>query len=404
MNRNAIAAVGALAMLSFYGCGSSDSDANTNSTDTVSTEPEANVPAASPYTVDPQINGDNVAYSFVFVGCNRIDRHDVDSAGTDASTANIPELKRTFNEVANLNPQPKYFFFLGDLVLGLDTTSGKLAGELSSWVSNFNDPSFSDMANSPVELIAVPGNHEMLWYNEAADAGNGAEQPWEPSMEIWEQEVGSFKPNAPMNTAGTGVQRGTYSFNYNDSHFILINTDTYDQQEECGNIPATWIVNDIEAARADTSINHIFLMGHKPSYIKSYQEGQSPRSGIDIIQTGLTDSIWPVMESNQVEAMLSAHSHQYWRSQPDSNATGAGDSYQIVAGNGGSPYVKHLPDEDKFYGYTIVYVMLDGTVQLRSMGRSIGRHAYMHPIPAGTQTTVRDAIEITWGSHAPAWN
>ena len=63
--------------------------------------------AASIYTINP----DSVEFSFVFMGCNRISAGDVASPNTNASTANLPQLKRTFTEVCQLNPKPTFFFF-----------------------------------------------------------------------------------------------------------------------------------------------------------------------------------------------------------------------------------------------------------------------------------------------------
>lgn len=334
---------------------------------------------------------DTLLFSFVFVGCNRIDRHDKGKAGTNASTANVPELKRTFQEVTQLDPQPNYFFFLGDLVLGLKEDSLVLTNELGNWVNQYNDSSFSGISSASTEMIAIPGNHEMLYYSDDL----GSEIPYSNASFIWQNEMSSFMPqgvsiNKISSDSLNNLQ--TYSFNYLNTHFILMNTDTYNSDSLIGQIPANWIKQDIENTRTDSAIEHIFLLGHKPAYV------DAPRGAPDeTIDTALVSVIWPAMESNQVEAMLSAHSHQYYREQP------TGQSYQIIAGNGGSPYVKDLDIDHQFFGYTHISVMSSGKIILKSMGRNIPATNYLEAIPDSVHTTVKDSIDISWGTTAPIW-
>ena len=68
---------------------------------------------------------DSVAFSFTFLGCNRVDRKQVgDTTATNASTANLSAMKRIWSEISELKRKPDLFFFLGDLVLAeTDTTN-----------------------------------------------------------------------------------------------------------------------------------------------------------------------------------------------------------------------------------------------------------------------------------------
>src|SRR6266849_6633317 len=59
-----------------------------------------------------------VAYSFVFMGCNRVFKGD--KSADNPSTANLAQLQRSFTEIAALKPRPRFVVFTGDLVLGLD--------------------------------------------------------------------------------------------------------------------------------------------------------------------------------------------------------------------------------------------------------------------------------------------
>ncbi len=341
----------------------------------------------------PAVNPNDVLFSFVFLGCNRIDKADVDSPNTNKSTANVPELQRTFKEICQLNPKPVYLFFVGDLVLGLDNDPKKLTKQLKAWVKQYNDPTFSPIAKSGIKLVAVPGNHESLY---ASGKGKSKEEiPWK-ALPYWMNEMSAFMPPGAVNRVGgkdslDNLQ--TYSFNYSNTHFVMLNTDTYNKGLKIGQAPASWINSDLQNAGKNKAVNHIFLLGHKPCFVDAKSKDVD-----DVMDTTVTNQIWPVMESNKAEAMLSAHSHQYYRCQPHN-----GKSYQVIAGNGGSPYESKLDSAHQFFGYTIVYVMKNNQVVVKSMGRTVYDGHYLETIPASLPTTVRDSVNLSWGTTAPVW-
>lgn len=345
------------------------------------------------------VNPDSVQFSFVIMGCNRVDGKDINDSNSNASTANVPELQRTFTEVAALNPKPVFFFFLGDEVLGLTQKHKTLQAELKAWRKQYENDSFSPLPASSIQMVAMPGNHEML-YEYKDKKGNTQELPNAIALPVWMKEMGSFMPDSvTINRVGgpdSLNNLATYSFTYGNIHFIIMNTDTYDTTGTIGMAPAAWINADIVAARKDSAVQHIFLLGHKPAIVskKLYHADND-----SVMDTSVVKSIWPVMDSNQVEAMLSAHSHQYNRIQPDS-----GMAYQIIAGNGGSPYEGALMHKDsiahQFYGYTIVYVMKNKQVIVQSMGRTVAYKHYLRSLTPADSTTVRDRVNISWGTNA----
>lgn len=81
--------------------------------------------------------------------------------------------------------------------------------------------------------------------------------------------------------------------------------------------------------------------------------------------------------------MLSAHVHDYEREQPGDEGT-----YQIIAGNGGSP------GEATFFGYTIINILSNGEVELESRGFNIG-NPYYKAAPENPMTS-RDNTILTW--------
>ena len=81
---------------------------------------------------------DTVLYSFVTIGCNRIDKGDL--SPSNASTANLNQLNRTFNDILSLKNKPNFLFFVGDMVLGYTgTDTATLASELRNWVSIYEN-------------------------------------------------------------------------------------------------------------------------------------------------------------------------------------------------------------------------------------------------------------------------
>ncbi|HAP61972.1 MAG TPA: hypothetical protein DCR93_21555, partial [Cytophagales bacterium] len=116
--------------------------------------------------VPPQ---DEVVLSFAFLGCNRVSYGDRNNdSATNITTANLAQLKRIFEELSAMERKPELFFFLGDLVEGekFDVT---LERQLPAWFAQYNDPGFSPISQSGIELVAVPGNHEMLYYDSVGE-------------------------------------------------------------------------------------------------------------------------------------------------------------------------------------------------------------------------------------------
>lgn len=379
-----------IASLAFFVSAMTGCDNAAVKTDTVISEPISDT---------AKVNPDSVLYSFVFMGCNRIDKDQLNDSNTNASTANLPELQRTFTEVSALKPRPVFFFFLGDEVLGLTQTQKDLQHQLKAWRKQYADTSFSPISASGIKMIAIPGNHESLYQGKDKN-GDKAELPNSIALAAWMKEMSAFVPDSGTVNRVTGPDSlnnlATYSFTYSNTRFIMINTDTYNAGDTIGMAPAAWINADILAAKKDTTVKHIFLLGHKPAVVskKLYKANND-----DIMDVSVVKSIWPIMDSNKVEAMLSAHSHQYNRIQPDS-----GMAYQIIAGNGGSPYEGALQQKDsvahQYYGYTIVYVMKNNNVILQSMGRTVKYKNYLRSLSPADITTVRDRVNIKWGTNA----
>ncbi len=332
---------------------------------------------------------DSVLLSFVFTGCNRVGRHSKHNPNaTDASTANLSALKRIYQEAVDLERRPDLFFFLGDMVLG-ESNLYDLNTQLSAWARLYEDTNFSKISVSNIEMVAVPGNHEFLYY----EASDGGEYPLKDAINAWMTHMQPFLPNDRIAVAGADslINRASFAFSRGNVGFVVMNTDTYDAPSaghpygEEGQIPTDWIVAQLESFKADAAIEHIFVLGHKPYYI-----GNSIASGHSGIPDGAP--VWKKMEDVHAIAMLSAHIHDYQHSQIN------GKVHQVIAGNGGSPLDIHDTQCPAFFGYTIIDIMKSGRVNLTSKGFDTGNPCYV-AVPQNP-TTVREQANLQWHTAA----
>lgn len=341
-----------------------------------------------------EVEVDSVLFSFSFVGCNRVNRGDI--VDSIPSTANKFALQRIFKEVVALEEQPELFFFLGDLVLAESTTQ-KLHDQLGAWLKLYETDSIS---TSKIELVAVPGNHEMLYAKEVLKKkkrnkkkpkkkdSTWKEFPLKGSTDIWLNHMKGYMPTdretAP--SSDTLDNRLTFSFERHNVGFVVMNTDSYNPPTKKhpygveGMVPTQWIINKVNEYKADTSIDHIFVLGHKPYYVNG--EGETGHDGLPAGPV-----LWPALQDARVNSMLSAHKHDYQRWQPINDSLGGG-TYQVIAGNGGSE------GKAPFFGYSTISIMKSGKVNLNSVGFCIG-DPYTEAVPQNA-TLPRDEVTLTW--------
>ena len=337
---------------------------------------------------------DSVMFSFSFMGCNRVNRGDtVDSI---PSTANKYALQRIFKEMVALEDRPEMFFFLGDLVLA-ESTLGNLDSQLNAWLKLYNsDP----ISTSDIELVAIPGNHEMLYAKEVLKKSKKnkkkpkkkdstwKEFPLKGSTDIWLNHMKKFMPEGRITAPNSDTldNRMTFAFTRHNVGFVVMNTDSYNPPTSKhpygveGMIPTQWIIDKVNEYKADTSVDHIFILGHKPYYVNG--EGETGHGGLPAGPV-----LWPKLQDAGVVAMLSAHKHDYQRWQPINDSLNGG-TYQVIAGNGGSE------GKAPFFGYSTISIMSSGKVELNSVGFCIG-DPYTLPVPLN-KTRPRDVVTLTW--------
>jgi hypothetical protein len=211
-----------------------------------------------PISASAQINTipkDSLLFSFVVVGCNRVDKSDYSIS--NPSTANFHQLTRTFQDILSLKNKPKFFFFIGDMVLGYINDTALLRNELQSWVTLYEQ---SGLRQSGIELVPTSGNHEIL-VGKGRPANADAENIF---VEVMKPYIKN--DNGPviggMDSLETDQSQLTYSFDYGNTHFVMLNTDDVGKESR---IPYRWVVNDIKKAK-EKGAAHIFTLGHKPAF------------------------------------------------------------------------------------------------------------------------------------------
>ena len=312
---------------------------------------------------------DTLAYSFAVLGCNRVDKADMNLT-TNPSTANVPQLLRTCQDLADTRPAPALVFMMGDLVLGYSPDSTVIGRQLRAWVSLYRG---SALGRSGTRLVVLPGNHEVM-SGKSQPSYVGAEAAWLRAMAPY--IMGNNGPTAGgLDRLASDQSRLSYSFDFQRAHFVVLNTDPVGSEAKA---PTQWLTQDLAAARL-RSVHHTFVLGHKPAVPAPANDGLS--NGGDVMA---------LLDLNHGEAMLAAHNHLYYRLQP------AGvKAWQIIAGNGGSVLDATASPNKLFFGYTLIKVFTSGRVMAYSYGRDLPVSGYLGST-VGIPTTVRDSVDITW--------
>jgi hypothetical protein len=318
---------------------------------------------------------DPVQYSFVVLGDCRVDKADTNSA-TNPAGANWAQLDRTLEEVTKLDTKPSCIFFNGDEIFGYESDTTKLAKAFAIWRDHVET---SPAIKAGIKFVAIPGNHETDV--DSADgkvASRDAEREWIETMTPLLN--GNDGPHAGgPDSLTTDQSRLTYSFDLQDSHFVLMNTDPVGQDSK---VPVHWIADDLAKAHKNGA-KHLFAIGHKPAFGPNGTMGMAG---------GNRTELWDALEANQAEAMIGSHIHIYDRFQPHHAKT-----WMIISGNGGTPLEKTVPANKKYFGFTLFSVLKSGKVILKSYGRDVPSDGYAATAPADKYpTTVRDSLDITW--------
>mgnify|MGYP000035124173 CR=1 FL=1 len=340
----------------------------------------------APITADAR----DLLANFAYLGCNRVGY----SAQTpsEPSTANVAQMQQTFKDIAALPVKPDYFFFAGDLVLGMSADKGvTLSNELTAWKALYDKSNF---AASGIELLPLPGNHEAD-ASEEVSPGEYIEYPDADNLSVWVDwlKTNNFAKasNGPSGNkelqrdllAEDNNQTQTYSFDdvKTGVHYVLLNTDSLStvvnpllpEKTVASWAPLHWVEADFKKASANPAIKRIVVLAHKPLVLSN------PGPHDIVYNTApytLGDSLLELFgDTPKFSGYFAAHSHQWLYTDkigPKQNVT------QVLAGNGGSQLNGGWdPKGGPYFGFTVVNIYDDNTVGVVS-------HARPAPTPYNT--------------------
>ena len=230
---------------------------------------------------------------------------------------------------------------------------------LTAWIDEYFYP-LRYVGGSVPTYIAI-GNHEYGGYGEKRVV-----PPYEKYVDH------------PLTSAGSTEY--FFSVDYGNSHFIFLDPNKSNFEEGEGitinSQQYNWFVNDLHKAKGTSE--WIFALMHQPPYSEAWSggayDGEAP----------LRKFIVPIMEANDVDVVLSGHTHDYERGLPHppyDAATGKGNNAAyIISGGGGSNLDNHKyfewdqidypdhkavlgdddTDEGEFYQYHYVIFEING--------------------------------------------
>jgi len=251
------------------------------------------------------------------------------------------------------NKGADFILFGGDLVNGYTTNSDDYRMQLEAWKY------VSDKIGCYIPIYECMGNHEALMdiYEDGSKYGidfdkqddNGSKS----SETIFAEEFVNPTDNFPENenTLAPSYKENAYYFDYGNTRFIVYNTNYWYSirpEEFGGNLEGyvmdkqfEWIKKVLNDSKNDSSIKHIFILGHQPLFSNDGTLGPEY-----LIKRRY--ELWEAISQNsKVVAVLAGHEHNYNRMfitnethlYPD-NSTDANFTkpvWQITTGGAGAP-------------------------------------------------------------------
>ncbi len=230
-----------------------------------------------------------------------------DSRGSD-NGVNTAVLEQIVQQV--IKEAPKLIIFPGDLING-STDQTIVQQQYEQWKTTMKP-----IYDAKIPVYPIPGNHEVAnrSYNE----------------EVF-REVFVLPVNGPENN-----QETTYSFDYQNVHFVGVNTNKFDGPHK---IDYNWLKTDLEATKKDL----IFIFGHEPAY----PVGPHLKKSMDAA-TKERNMFWKLLSKHKVVAYICGHEHFYDRMTIN-------NVLQIIVGTCGAPIYTNF-DCGEFYHYMTVDV------------------------------------------------
>jgi Calcineurin-like phosphoesterase/Purple acid Phosphatase, N-terminal domain len=129
----------------------------------------------------------------------------------------------------------------------------------------------------------------------------------------------------PTNAELGGIASGTekyYSYNYGNAHFVVI--DSWGASSTVGGAMYNWLQSDLLA----NTKKFVVCYFHNPPYSKGTHD--TDNSIFDLPSFDIRQNLMMLMENNNVDLVLSGHSHVYERSNLIRGHTGTSDTFNAA--------------------------------------------------------------------------
>lgn len=207
-------------------------------------------------------------------------------------------------QIALTRPKPQFWIFLGNAFYGYTADSTDLPIRWNSW-------------KLKTDAISYIAGYLVMGNQEANITGKIDGAPF--FRAAW--------PELPRN-GPPGLQGTVYSFDAGDCHFVVLNTEVYNDFSRVGWNQRAWLEEDLNKTQAA----HRFVFGHEEAWPPVIRKQRSLEDN-----PGARDSLWDILNRNGVEAYVCGHLHTYNRNLFDRiqprNVT---EVKQIVCGTSGA--------------------------------------------------------------------
>jgi 3',5'-cyclic AMP phosphodiesterase CpdA len=202
--------------------------------------------------------------------------------------------QKAMTSVKKLNPD--MIFAVGDLLGSCDNYS-KCGKGYSNWKNV--------VGSLMPKTYAAQGNHDRT-------GGNKADTIWQTAF--------NFPTNGPA-----GYSELTYSFDYKNSHFIVLASDK-PTMHQINEEQRAWLEKDLAANKKDDT----FVFFHEPAFPVSSKVGESLDK-----HAAERDALWQIFDKYNVTGVFNGHEHIVSRRKIDSSVfSGAKNTiYQFVFGD-----------------------------------------------------------------------